>query len=343
MAVTIKDIAALAGVSRGTVDRALHGRGGVNPEVRDRILALAQQMGYRPSRPARQLAIQKQKLKLGIICRTDIKGFWSDLLVGVDDITAELEQYGVTVLRRYFNYFSPEEQIALIDELVQEGISGLVIVPINHEAIRQKLQEVEGQGITVVVMNSELEGFQPFCYVSSDYVKGGRTAAGLLHLLSRGQHINLAVLQGTSVMMSHQQRYEGFMSELKALGTDYSMVSYLEITSDPVFAYRQAKGLLEQHPEIDAVFTVAGSVGSVCRAIKDLGLQDKLLHISFDLTESSAPRLQEGSLTAAIGQEAYRQGYLPLKILFDYFSCGIHPENRCILTRNEIFIRQNSI
>ena len=100
---------------------------------------------------------------------------------------------------------------------------------------------------------------------------------------------------------------------------------------------------MEQHPEIDAVFTVAGSVGSVCRAIKDLGLQDKLLHISFDLTESSAPRLQEGSLTAAIGQEAYRQGYLPLKILFDYFSCGIHPETRCILTRNEIFIRQNAL
>lgn len=341
MAVTIKDIAAMAGVSRGTVDRALHGRGRVDPATRDRILTLAHQMNYRPSRAAKQLAIQKQKLTFGIICRKDNQGFWSEMLMGVDDISKELAEYGITILRHHFDDFLPEVQVSLIDQMMKSGVTGLVIVPLNHDKVRDKLKEAMAAGITVVVVNSEIEGVEPLCYIGNDYRTSGRTAAGLMHLFSRGERLNLAVLEGTRFMMSHQQRIEGFMKELDALGTDYTLTGGFEITADSSFAYRRSMELFENYPEINAIFTVAGSVPSVCQAIRDSNLTHKVRHISFDLTPTTRPCLLDGTLTAAIGQEAHRQGYLPFKILFDFIVSKMAPETKHIVTHNEIFIRQN--
>ena len=56
MAVTLAEIAALAGVSRGTVDRALNDRGRVDPKVAARVRRIAAERGYRPNRAGRMLA-----------------------------------------------------------------------------------------------------------------------------------------------------------------------------------------------------------------------------------------------------------------------------------------------
>ncbi|MDD4076288.1 MAG: helix-turn-helix domain-containing protein, partial [Eubacteriales bacterium] len=56
MAITIKQIAVKAGVSRGTVDRVLHNRGGVKPDIAEHVRMIAQELGYKPNRAARLLA-----------------------------------------------------------------------------------------------------------------------------------------------------------------------------------------------------------------------------------------------------------------------------------------------
>ena len=64
---TIKEIADLAGVSRGTVDRVLNNRGAVNPKTAEKIMKIAQAMNYRPNRVGLALATQKKKYKIGVI------------------------------------------------------------------------------------------------------------------------------------------------------------------------------------------------------------------------------------------------------------------------------------
>jgi LacI family transcriptional regulator len=343
MAITVKDIAALAGTSRGTVDRVLHNRGKVKAELRERILSLVKEKGYVPSKAGRQLARQKRKIKLGIICRCDNQGFWSEVVRGVNRITLLLRDYGIVVLQKYFDLFKPGEQLALIDELADEGIQGLVIVPLNTAEVRDKLLELEARGITIVVINSEIEGYVPYCYIGNDYYQGGRTAAGLFHLFSWGKPQKLTILKGTQYMLSHEQRIKGFLEEMKALKDPYTLVEGFELTLDPGFAYEKTVELLKQNPDITAVYTVAGNVYSVCQAIQSLGRQNKnkIIHIAFDNPPITKPYLLDGSLTAVIGQESYIQGYLSLKILYDYLVLNIEPGRKTILTRNEIFIRQN--
>ena len=64
---TIKEIADLAGVSRGTVDRVLNNRGSVNPQTAQKIMEIVHALDYKPNRAGLVLAAQKKNLKLGVI------------------------------------------------------------------------------------------------------------------------------------------------------------------------------------------------------------------------------------------------------------------------------------
>ena len=70
MPVTLQQIAEAAGVSRGTVDRALKNRGRVNAEVAERIRKIAKEMGYQPSRAGRALAMAKKNVKIAVILQS---------------------------------------------------------------------------------------------------------------------------------------------------------------------------------------------------------------------------------------------------------------------------------
>ena len=84
MAVTIKKIAELAGVSAGTVDRALNNRKGVNEEVAKRIRQIAQSVEYVPNSAARGLVARRREVKFGVIIHTPKNDFIGELLAGIE-------------------------------------------------------------------------------------------------------------------------------------------------------------------------------------------------------------------------------------------------------------------
>src|SRR5258708_23920873 len=78
-------IAELANVSIGTVDRALHGRGGIKESTRHRILQVARQIGYSPNLAARALSFAKASARVGVCMPREIHFFYDELWTGVLD------------------------------------------------------------------------------------------------------------------------------------------------------------------------------------------------------------------------------------------------------------------
>ncbi len=341
--IKISDVAEMAGVSRGTVDRVLHGRGHVDPAVEKRVQMIIKNLNYKPSRIAQQLSMRKRGIKLGLITRMDVNGFWNQIALGARQAMNELTEYGITIEERFFTRFLPEEQLAIINELVALGISGLVIVPLDAPSIRQRLKELMDAGIAVILVNSELPDFEPMCYVGSDYFISGQTSAGLLHLFANHQPVRLAICSGNYYLTSYRQRLEGFLAKLDQLQTNYEIVENIEITSDSEYAYNTTVGLLTNHPDINAVFTVSNNPVPVCKAIEDLRLTDCVIHIGYGMTPNTRPFLLSGALTATIGQQARDQGRMPFRLLLQYLLNGDLPEKKRILMRNEVFIRENCI
>ena len=209
---TIKEIAALAGVSRGTVDRVLNDRGAVNPETAEKIRKIAKELDYKPNRAGLVLAAQKKRLKLGVILFSTGNPFFQDVLSGIDEKAEELANYNCTVITKQIS-FGVEAQLQTIDELLAEEVNGIAMTPYNDARIRNRINALYEQGIPVVTLNTDIENSRRLAYVGSNYTRSGATAAGLLQLMTSGT-VNIGIVTGSSNILCHTERIAGFMKTL---------------------------------------------------------------------------------------------------------------------------------
>lgn len=249
---TIKEIAALAGVSRGTVDRVLNDRGAVNPETAEKIRKIAKELDYKPNRAGLVLAAQKKRLKLGVILFSTGNPFFQDVLAGIDEKVEELANYNCTVITKQIS-FGVEAQLQTIDELLAEEVNGIAMTPYNDARIRNRINALYEQGIPVVTLNTDIENSRRLAYVGSNYTRSGATAAGLLQLMTSGT-VNIGIVTGSSNILCHTERIAGFMKTLVPYRDRIHVIDTVEIHDDEVESYEKTTALLSEHPEINALF-----------------------------------------------------------------------------------------
>jgi len=336
---TIKDIAALAGVSRGTVDRVLNNRGSVNPATAEKINEIAKALDYKPNKAGLALAAQKKKLKLGVILFSTDNPFFADVLQGVHKKAEDLAGYNCSVLVKQIP-INVDAQLSAIDELLREEVNGIAIAPQNDGRIRTRINELSKQGIPVVTFNTDIENSARIAYVGSNYTKSGRTAAGLLRLMTHGD-VQIGIITGSSEILCHTERIAGFMDALKPCQKHMQIVSIAETQDDEIESYEQTLRLLKEHPKTNALFFAAGGVYGGCRAISSLGLAGKLCVIAFDKADTTEQFLQDGVLSAVICQQPRTQGQKPLDLLFRYLTSGELPDKEYHYTAVDIRILEN--
>ena len=336
---TIKEIAALAGVSRGTVDRVLNNRGSVNPATAEKINEIAKALDYKPNKAGLALAAQKKKIKLVVILLSTDNPFFADVLKGVNEKASDLAGYNCTVLVKQIP-INVDAQLGAIDELLREDVNGIALAPQNDDRIRIRINELSEQGIPVVTLNTDIENSMRIAYVGSNYTRSGRTAAGLLRLMTHGD-VRIGIITGSSDILCHTERIAGFTDALKPYQEHMHIISIKETQDDEIASYEQTARLLNEHPEINALFFAAGGVYGGCRAIASLGLAGKLCVVAFDKAETTQQFLRDGVLSAVICQQPRIQGKKPLDLLFHYLTSGELPDREYHYTAVDIRILEN--
>ena len=336
---TIKEIAALAGVSRGTVDRVLNHRGSVNPATAERIEKIARELDYKPNVAGLVLAAQKKKLKLGVILFSPENPFYLDVFEGVSSKAEELAGYNCTVIVKQIAS-SVEAQLNAIEELVAEEINGIALAPYNDSRIRDKINLLSEQGIPVVTLNTDIENTRRIAYVGSHYTKSGSTAAGLLRLMTHGE-VHVGIITGSSNILCHTERIAGFTESLKPFSDTIHIAKIVEVHDDEFESYEKTTALLKKHPEINALYFVAGGVYGGCRSVKALGLQNKMRIVAYDMVPTTKELLRQGIISAVICQQPKLQGSKPLALLFTYLTTGELPDREQHYVAVDIRIREN--
>ena len=339
---TIKQIAKLAGVSRGTVDRVLNNRGAVNPDTAKKVREIAKAMNYSPNRAGKTLAVKKKQLKFGYILfsSTTSNPFFEDVVRGIKSRADTLLEFGVTVEIRYATIDDPTLQANFIDELIALGIDGLVIMPINHPIVVDKIKQLTSSGFPVVTANSDIPNCGRIAYVGSDYYKSGETAAGLMGLIT-GANANIGIIIGSPLVLCHSERVAGFTNYVTEHFPNMHIVDKVINNDDDLDSFCVTKKLLMDYPAIDALFLAAAGVYGACRAVKDLGLEHKITIVSYDATQTTIELLKDGIISATIAQQPCIQGSKPLDILLDYIGMDIKPDNEFYHTEIEIKIKEN--
>ena len=336
--VTMKRIAELCGVSRGTVDRALNGRGRVNAETADKIRKTAQELGYEPNPAGKALSARKKRPVINIVISSENNTFFDDVLKGMEEAAAQYQIYGVQIKYHTMKGYDPAQQLATLQE-IEDNVQALIINPIDDPAIAAQINRMIDKGVFVVTINNDIEGTRRHCYVGSDYYNGGITSCALMEALL-GKTANLAIILGSLNLRGHRLRLEGFKFRMQRL-PDFQLTAVLENNDDDIYAYEKTKELLTAHPEINAISILAAGVYGTCRAVMQLPEEKRPLIIAFDTVPTTVEMMQFGIIKATIYQHPYRQGFSAVNKAFEYLVHGRLPEKEEFIFKNEIKLFEN--
>lgn len=341
MAITYKQLAELCGVSRATVDRVIHNRGKVNPDVARRVLEAAKQHNFSPNHVGRALALAGNPLKIGVLVHLTRIDVFQTVLSGVRSVRDEISSLGGEIILKEQKEFDADEQIRLLDELVAEGVRGVAVSPAQDIRLRDRLNELSRTNIPVVTFNTELQGLEKLSHIGVDNVSGGRVGAYLMDLLLRGRGGKVLIISGHLTQQSNYQRVDGFVSECGTYFPSIEVIALQLNADDEQSAYDITRKAVEEIPDLAGIFMVSCGHTGTCRALEDCGMSGKIQLIIYDLSQVTKEYLRKGVVQIVIDQDAYEQGSLPPRILFDYLFSGKSPPSDRIISQFRIITRYN--
>lgn len=313
MSITAEEIARLAGVSRGTVDRALKNRAGVNPETKARVLSIAEKYNYKPNMIGKALVYSGKSVDIYVILNSVGNPFFNAVKEGISVASEEYAGYGIKIHLDEIKGYHADELLKRMDALPPEA-KQLILTPICDKRVEHKLQQLIDSGVNVVMLTSKIEAIKNAVYVGCDYIKSGRIAGRLTGLLSAGKS-NLFVVTGSTQHNGHAQRVEGIR---QIISGEYPAIHFLGVSEnldDDDLAYSEMKKALKAKPEIDFVYITAGGVNGTLRALQEHNRSVRVC--TFDDTPVTREALFDGSVSATVCQQPFEQGYQAVKAIFE--------------------------
>jgi LacI family transcriptional regulator len=262
MPVTLSEIAKATGFSIPTVSRVLSNSDyPVSPPTRQRIMDVAQALGYRPNISARSLRTDRTN-SVGIIVDDILSPFVPPIVRGIQDCLNEFDYLSLIVNTDW----DPKQEVEAVNTLISRPVDGLIFVEYPHIAIHETL----GKSNKPYVFVHRLFGSS----IKNSIVPHDRYGAALAvrHLVALG-HRRIAYINGLESWHSAQRRLAGYKDELAAHGIDFE--PNLIQPGDWEFegGYKAAKNLLKVKEQPAAIFSANDlmALGAI-HAIQDAGL-----------------------------------------------------------------------
>lgn len=338
--VTIKTIAARAGVSIGTVDRVIHNRDGVKPETRELIQRICQDLGYQSDAIAKALAFRKKEKHIAVIINAPERNLFSSRVKeGFDSVSETLNNYNI-----FFDYYlikshKTDEMVKILEGLDKEAVAGIIIKPLVKPRVVQILRDFIGRGIPVITCTSDIPDLDTLCFVGQNHKKEGRIAAALLEKqLNDGDKI--AVITGDLSVLARKEKAEGFIGHIRGCKKKIEICENLETINEEDVIFAEAYSLLKRNPQIKALYTHTPTIKPVIKAVRLLGMED-LTVFTFGSLADVKEDLLNGNLAFAIVEDAFRHGYDAGQIMFDYLFMGKEPSKKKMLLNSQIMVDES--
>jgi LacI family transcriptional regulator, galactose operon repressor len=320
--VGVQNVADALGISRGTVDRALNGRRGVNPETKLRVLRVAQKLGYRPNLAARYLSSSKP-ITIGLAIPREVAYFYDEVRDGIFEAASIFEPLGVKILHRPYKCFGQHE-IEAIRDVLREEISGLVISPAYPNRLLPCIEEAARRNVPVVCVATDAPGTKRLTSISVDPLVSGALAGELMGYFLP-DNAEVIVFIGMHATVDHEQKLQSFRTSFRSFCPKGKIEAVVEAHDDATEAYRKSRSVLEQHPAVKGIYVATANSMPVIRAMEELGRTHKIKVITTDLFPAMFPHLRSGTIAATIHQRAREQGAMAFQAIVRFLAEKLQP------------------
>ncbi|GAC1703314.1 MAG: substrate-binding domain-containing protein [Candidatus Acidiferrum sp.] len=308
-------IAELANVSIGTVDRALHGRGGIKESTRQRILQVARQIGYTPNLAARALSVARACARIGVCMPREIHFFYDQLWSGVQEEGRRVAPLGVQFVHRPVQALG-EGDTEAFKGLMQSGVDGIILTAGNPLGLKPLIDDAEERGIRVVCVSTDAPDTRRSSIVCVEPRLNGCLAGELMgKFVPPGSKV--AVVAGMLKTEDHRKKTDGFTETFPQNCPRGKIVSVIEGHEDEDESFQKTFDLLRRVPGLAGLYVNTVNCLPVCRALGALGLAGKIKLITTDLFAEMSPYFQKGTITASIYQQPHRQGQIAVRLMAD--------------------------
>jgi LacI family transcriptional regulator len=315
-------IAEMANVSIGTVDRALHGRGGVKESTRQRILQIARQIGYTPNLAARALSVARASARIGVCVPREIHFFYDQLWSGVMEEARRAEQLGIQFVYRPVQVLG-EGDAEAFKELMQAGVDGIILTAGNPQALKPLIDDAEEKGVPVICVSTDAPDSRRSSIVCVEPWLNGCLAGELMgKFVPAGSKV--AVVAGMLRAEDHRKKTDGFSETFPKHCSGGKVIAVIEGHEDEDESFQKTFDLLRRVPTIAGLYVNTVNCLPVCRALGARNLGGKVKLITTDLFEEMASYFHKGTITASIYQQPHRQGQLAVHLMVDHLTNKTH-------------------
>lgn len=319
--VTFKDLAKAAKVSTSTLSRALNDKPDINPKTKNKILAVAKELGYTPNAVAKSLRLKKTGT-LGVVIADISNPFFAAVIKGVED-TARRKGYNIILCNTDEKYETEKDAIQL---LLTKRVDALLIAPAQIKD--QDIVELKKRKIPFVLFGRHFEHLETD-YVVSNNVQGAFLATD--HLIKKG-HKKILFINGPLHLSSAKERLLGYKQALLKKGIEFNYALLKQRAVRMEDGYRIMKKVLSSELEFTAVFTYSDFVAlGVVRALREAGLRipediavvgyddiDFISALEVPLTTVHVPKYRLGSkATQLVDKKIKGEVKKPQKLILD--------------------------
>jgi len=261
-----------------------------------------------------------KSITIAVVPKGTTHEFWKAIHAGAMQAAQELSASGDSVKiiwKGPLREDDREQQVQVVEGFTSQGVSGIVLAPLDNRALVRPVEEAKAAGVPTVIIDSGLESDQIVSFVATDNYKGGELCAERLGSLLGGKG-RVLVLRYQEGSASTTEREKGFMDKMKSAFPGITLVSsdqYAGATRET--AKRTSENLLNRYGnELTGIFTPnESSTDGMLLALQDIDKAGKIRLVGFDASKSLLDAMRARQLDGVAVQNPMKMGYLGVKTM----------------------------
>lgn len=308
----LTDIAREAGVSTATVDRVLNKRGGVRDRTVELVMETAQRLNYVSEGDDRRLTLAPSA-RVDFLIPLGTNTFMKDLIKNLSE-----QGEGHPNLDINIHSFEGIDVEMLASQLrsLRGKTQGVGVIALDHPAVREAIRLLSADGIDVVTIATDILHVPRTAYIGIDNRQAGRLAGFILGKFLRAPTSQkVALFAGSLSYRGHEEREMGFRHVLAESFPHLKIIGLQEMLDDRDRAFEEASRLLADHSDIAGIYNIGAGNQGIAKALKQRGLDQSIIFIGHDATETNNALLLDGTLDAVVDQYPLVQAREALNVL----------------------------
>ena len=348
--ITLKDVARMAGVSRGTVDRVLHNRGDVSKRSYDNVMRVIKDIGYEPNIYASILAHDQNRSVVLLLPSYHTGEYWEMAARGAEQAKAYARTFNVSIETVLYDQYDIDSFREACIQLLGLSPAAVVLAPVFRNETAVLTAVLRERGIPYSYVDTKLEEDGYLTFYGMPMYKSGYLCADLLFdsissVPEAAEEMKVAI-----VRIEHDRNRKSDPTAIRRAGfIDYMREHYPEVEilsvyidpHDPRGIIDTLSAFCSANPGITHIAMFNSRVHLIAPALESLRQENKIRAIGFDNLDSNLAALRRGAIRYLITQHTDEQTRLAINSMVDYLILNKEPERRDNYMHMDILSRDN--